>query len=81
VKLLLLDEPFEGLAPAVVEEVFKALDQLRRVIAILIIEHDLDLVLALADFAYVLDRGHVSHAGPAAPLLTDLEFRKRILWV
>ena len=30
VKLLLLDEPFEGLAPAVVEEVFKAIDQLRR---------------------------------------------------
>ena len=81
VKLLLLDEPFEGLAPAVVEEVFKALDQLRRAIAILIIEHDLDLVLALSDYAYVLDRGHVSHAGPAGPLLTDLEFRKKILWV
>ena len=81
VKLLMLDEPFEGLAPAVVEEVFKALDQLRREISILIVEHDLDLVLALADRAYVLDRGHVSHVGPAEPLLTDLEFRKQILWV
>ncbi len=81
VKLLLLDEPFEGLAPAVVEEVFKSLDQLRRDIAILIIEHDLDLVLALADHAYVLDRGHVSHAGPAEPLLTNLEFRKQVLWL
>ena len=81
VKLVMLDEPFEGLAPAVVEEVFKALDQLRREISILIVEHDLDLVLALADRAYVLDRGHVSHVGPAEPLLTDLEFRKQILWV
>jgi ABC-type branched-subunit amino acid transport system ATPase component len=81
VRLLLLDEPFEGLAPAVVEEVFKSLDQLRRDIAILIIEHDLDLVLALADHAYVLDRGHVSHAGPAEPLLTNLEFRKQVLWL
>ncbi len=81
VKLLMLDEPFEGLAPAVVEEVFKSLDQLRREIAILIIEHDLDLVLALADRAYVLDRGHVSHAGPAEPLLTDLAFRKQVLWL
>jgi ABC-type branched-subunit amino acid transport system ATPase component len=81
VKLLLLDEPFEGLAPAVVEEVFKSLDQLRHDIAILIIEHDLDLVLALADHAYVLDRGHVSHAGPAEPLLTNLEFRKQVLWL
>jgi ABC-type branched-subunit amino acid transport system ATPase component len=81
VRLLLLDEPFEGLAPAVVEEVFRSLDQLRREIAILIIEHDLDLVLALADSAYVLDRGRVSHSGPAEPLLTDLEFRKSVLWV
>ena len=81
VKLLLLDEPFEGLAPAVVEEVFKSLDQLRHDIAILIVEHDLDLVLALADHAYVLDRGHVSHAGPVEPLLTNLEFRKQVLWL
>jgi ABC-type branched-subunit amino acid transport system ATPase component len=81
VRLLLLDEPFEGLAPAVVEEVFKSLDQLRHEIAILIIEHDLDLVLALADHAYVLDRGLVSHSGPAEPLLTDLDFRKSVLWV
>ncbi len=81
VQILLLDEPFEGLAPALVEEVFKSLDQLRKEIPILIIEHDLDLVLALADRAYVLDRGRVSHEGPAAPLLTDLELRRRVLWV
>ena len=81
VRLLLLDEPFEGLAPAVVEEVFKSLDQLRGEIPILIIEHDLDLVLALADHAYVLDRGHVSHTGPAEPLLSDIEFRKQVLWL
>jgi ABC-type branched-subunit amino acid transport system ATPase component len=65
----------------VVEDVFKSLDQLRREIAILIIEHDLDLVLALADQVYVLDRGRVSHSGPAGPLRTDLAFRKSVLWV
>ncbi|MDP2640667.1 MAG: branched-chain amino acid ABC transporter ATP-binding protein/permease [Betaproteobacteria bacterium] len=81
VKLLLLDEPFEGLAPAVVEEVFKSLDLLRGEIAILIFEHDLDLVLALADRAFVLDRGHVSHTGPAEPLLSDIEFRKLVVWL
>ena len=79
-KLLLLDEPFEGLSPAVGEEVFRALDQLRAEMTILVIEHDLDLVLALADSAYVLDRGRVSHVGPAAPLLTDLVLRKSVLW-
>ena len=81
VKLLLMDEPFEGLSPAMVEEVFKSIEQLRKEVSILIIEHHLDLVLSLADRAYVLDRGHVSHEGPAEPLLTDLEFRKQVLWL
>jgi branched-chain amino acid transport system ATP-binding protein len=81
VRLLLLDEPFEGLAPAMVDEVFAAIEHLRRHIAILIVEHHLDLVLALADRAVVLDRGFVSHQGPCQPLLDDLEFRKRVLWI
>jgi branched-chain amino acid transport system ATP-binding protein len=81
VKLLLLDEPFEGLAPAVTEQIFNALDQLRHEVPILIVEHDLDLVLALADRALVLDRGHITHAGPAEPLLTNLAFRKEVLWL
>jgi branched-chain amino acid transport system ATP-binding protein len=81
VRLLLLDEPFEGLAPAVTEEIFKTLDALRGEVPILIIEHDLDLVLALADRAYVLDRGQITHEGPAEPLLSDLEYRKRVLWL
>jgi branched-chain amino acid transport system ATP-binding protein len=81
VRLLLLDEPFEGLAPAVTEEIFKTLDALRGEVPILIIEHDLDLVLALADRAYVLDRGQITHEGPAEPLLSDLNYRKQVLWL
>jgi len=81
VRLLLLDEPFEGLSPAMVDEVFVAIERLRRQISIVIIEHHLDLVLALADRAVVLDRGHVSHEGPSQPLLNDLDFRKKVLWI
>ena len=81
VKLLLLDEPFEGLAPAVILELFKVLDQLRRHISIVIVEHNLDLVLALADRVFALERGAVFHEGPANPLLSDLEYRKKILWL
>ena len=81
VKLLLLDEPFEGLAPTVVQELFTVFDQLRRHISIVIVEHNLDLVLALADRVFALERGAVFHAGPAEPLLTNLEFRKEILWL
>ena len=81
VKLLLLDEPFEGLAPSVVLELFKVFDQLRQQISIVIVEHNLDLVLALADRVFALERGAVFHQGPAAPLLTDLDYRKKILWL
>ena len=41
----------------------------------------IDLVLALADRVFALERGAVFHQGPAAPLLTDLEYRKKILWL
>ncbi|HET7876654.1 MAG TPA: ATP-binding cassette domain-containing protein, partial [Methylomirabilota bacterium] len=81
VRLLLLDEPFEGLAPAVTEEVWSSLDRLRGEVPILIVEHDLDLVLALADRVYVLDRGRISHEGPAAPLRANRELRRQVLWV
>jgi branched-chain amino acid transport system ATP-binding protein len=81
VRLLLLDEPFEGLAPAVTLELFSVFDRLRAHMGIVIVEHNLDLVLALADRVFALERGAVFHEGPAAPLLTDLDYRKRILWL
>jgi len=81
VRLLLLDEPFEGLAPTVVQELFTVFDQLRKYVSILIVEHNLDLVLALADRVFALERGAVFHQGPAEALLTDLEYRKQILWL
>src|SRR5215471_12493166 len=80
-RLLLLDEPFEGLSPAVVLELFSTFDALRDHVSILIVEHNLDLVLALADRVFVLERGAVIHQGPAKPLLNDLAYRKKILWL
>ena len=80
-RVLLLDEPFEGLAPAVVEELFEAFDKLRSEVSIIIVEHNLDLVLALADRAYVLERGSVVYEGPARPLLKDLDLRRQVLWL
>ncbi len=81
VRLLLLDEPFEGLAPAVCEELFTVFDQLRQELPILIVEHNLDLVLALADRVFALENGAVFHEGPADALLNDLNYRKEILWL
>ncbi|HUC62218.1 MAG TPA: branched-chain amino acid ABC transporter ATP-binding protein/permease [Alphaproteobacteria bacterium] len=81
VRLLLLDEPFEGLAPTVILDLFRVFDRLRRHVSIVIVEHNLDLVLALADRVFALERGAVFHQGPASALLEDLEYRKEILWL
>jgi ABC-type branched-subunit amino acid transport system ATPase component len=80
-RILLLDEPFEGLAPAIVEELFEAFDKLRQEIAIIIVDHHLDLALALADRAVVLERGAVAHTGPCKALLDDLDLRRKVLWL
>ncbi len=80
-RLLLLDEPFEGLAPAIVEELFEAFDKLRHEVAILIVDHHLDLALALSDRTVALERGAVTHVGPSAALSRDLELRRKVLWL
>jgi len=81
VQMLLMDEPFEGLSPTMIEELFKSVNSLRDEVSIVIIEHQLDLVLALADRAFILDRGSITHEGPTKPLLEDLSYRKEKLWV
>jgi len=62
-RVLLLDEPFEGLAPAVVEELFEAFDKLRREVSILIVDHHLDLALALSDRTVALVVLHIMSRG------------------
>jgi branched-chain amino acid transport system ATP-binding protein/branched-chain amino acid transport system permease protein len=81
VKLLLLDEPFEGLAPVVVSELSRVFDRLRDRLSIVIVEHNLDVVLTLANRVFALERGSVFHEGPAEPLLNDLAYRRRVLWL
>ncbi len=80
-RLLLLDEPFEGLAPSVVEELFVAFDKLRQEVSIVIVDHHLDLALALSDRTVALERGSVTHVGPSAALAKDMELRRRVLWL
>lgn len=81
VRVLLLDEPFEGLAPAVVEQLFEAFDRLRQEVAIIIVDHNLDLALALSDTTVALERGQVIHQGPSKALRDDLDLRRKVLWL
>jgi branched-chain amino acid transport system ATP-binding protein len=70
-RLLLLDEPTEGVWIGVIEEIAERLSALVRDIAVVIVEQHLDLALRVAGHAYVLDRGRVALDGPSAAIRDD----------
>jgi branched-chain amino acid transport system ATP-binding protein len=79
-RLLLLDEPGEGLAPLVVEQLAKALRELKRDgVTILLAEQSLVLASAIADRACVLESGQVRFTGPYAKFTADPQARAEYL--
>ncbi len=71
-RLLLLDEPSLGLAPRIVRDIFRTLDQLRRDgLAMVLVEQNARAALALADEGAVLEMGRITVSGPAAALCDD----------
>ena len=71
-RVLLLDEPSMGLAPLIVEEIFTLIAHLKGLRkTILLVEQNAQLALELADYAYVLETGHVRLSGKASDIATD----------
>ncbi|MDP6875726.1 MAG: ABC transporter ATP-binding protein [Alphaproteobacteria bacterium] len=80
--LVLMDEPSQGLAPKIVQDVMKTVTRLKSEgIAVLLVEQNAQSALAVSDRAYVMDHGQVVHQGPAAELLEDAPMRERLLGV
>ena len=72
--LLLVDEPSQGLAPLIVEEVYRILEAMRgRGVSILLVEQNALLALKIADRAYVMDEGRIVYEGNAEQLRGDQE--------
>jgi branched-chain amino acid transport system ATP-binding protein len=80
-RLLLLDEPFEGLAPVIIDGLVEAFGRLRREsrIATILVEQQVAIALALTDRALVLDKGQIVWQGASADLAADADSLARLV--
>ncbi len=80
-RLLLLDEPSFGLAPLIVQDIFKILRRIRgdEGVSILLVEQNSSVALDFADYAYLLETGRIVVSGPAADLRKDEAVRRAYL--
>ncbi len=80
--LVLFDEPSQGLAPKIVQDVMGIIRRLKNEgIAALVVEQNALTALGVADRVYVMDRGRIIHEGPAAELLHDDALRARLIGI
>jgi branched-chain amino acid transport system ATP-binding protein len=81
-KILLLDEPFEGLAPVIVHDLVKACRDLADAgQTILLVEQNLGAALTLAHRAYIINNGHIAHEGPTSEIKARPKVLERYLGV
>lgn len=79
-KLLLLDEPSLGLAPIIINQIFKIIDEIRNNgVAVFLVEQNAHKALALADRGYVLENGQITLSGDGKSLLHDSEVQRAYL--
>jgi branched-chain amino acid transport system ATP-binding protein len=80
--LVLFDEPSQGLAPKVVQDVMSTVTRLKREgVAVLLVEQNVESALAVADRAYVMHQGRIVHEGSAAALRADAALQRRLLGI
>jgi branched-chain amino acid transport system ATP-binding protein len=79
-KLLILDEASLGLAPLVVEEIFKVIEQIRRDgVTVLLVEQNVSQALAISDRGYVIEEGQLALTGVASALIDDPQIKRLYL--
>jgi branched-chain amino acid transport system ATP-binding protein len=77
-RMILLDEPSEGIMPILVDEMFELFANMRQQgITILLVEQNVERALGISDRAYILDQGQIVHHGSAADLLADAEIQEK----
>lgn len=77
-RMILLDEPSEGIMPLLVDEMFHLFARMKRAgTTILLVEQNVERALRISDRAYILDQGEIVHSGSAEDLLADKEIQER----
>ena len=77
-KLIMLDEPSEGIMPVLVDEMFELFRRLKsQGVTILLVEQNVELALGIADRAYIIDQGAIVHHASARDLLADAEIQEK----
>ena len=77
-RMILLDEPSEGIMPLLVHEMFELFARMKREgTTILLVEQNVERALQISDRAYILDQGRIVHEGDAQALLADAEIQER----
>ena len=77
-KMILLDEPSEGIMPILVDEMFELFARMKASgTTILLVEQNVERALSISDRAYILDQGRIVHAGQAAELLADQAIQEK----
>lgn len=77
-RMILLDEPSEGIMPLLVHEMFQLFERMKaQGTTLLLVEQNVELALGISDRAYIIDQGAIVHSGAAAELLADREIQER----
>jgi branched-chain amino acid transport system ATP-binding protein len=77
--LLVLDELSLGLAPVIVQEIYRVLDEVRNRTTMLLVEQSVEMALKNSTYAYILETGNIAQEGPSAELLKDPKIKEAYL--
>lgn len=77
-RIILLDEPSEGIMPLLVDEMFALFTRIKQQgTTILLVEQNVERALSISDRAYILDQGQIVHQGDAAALMANAHIQKK----
>jgi branched-chain amino acid transport system ATP-binding protein len=79
--ILIMDEPSEGLAPLVIQQISDVISHLRSTLPVLLVEQNLNMALGIADYVYVISKGVIVYESKPQELKTNLEIKSKYLGV